>query len=269
MDTNTKVTGHPLAVVTGASSGIGYELARVFAQNGFDLYIVAEDANIFTAAEKFKSFGGRVEAAQIDLAKKEGVEDFYQKIRVYGKPVEAAALNAGVGVSGSFIENKIDEEENLINLNIMSTVRLAKHLLQDMVSNGRGRILFTSSIAAEMPGPYYACYAASKSFIQSFAEALREEVKDKGVVITALQPGATETKFFERAHMLDTPTGQAKKDSPAEVAEDGFKALMEGKDHVVAGSFKNKVQASIAKFMSESQQAKTHAKQTKPFSEHH
>jgi short-subunit dehydrogenase len=134
---------------------------------------------------------------------------------------------------------------------------------------GHGRILFTSSIAAEMPGPYYAAYAASKAFLQSFSEAIREEVKDSGVVVTALQPGPTDTNFFARAGMLDTKAGQAKKDSPEKVAQDGYDALMHGKDHVVAGSLMNQIQALMARFISEPQAAKTHAKQTKPGSAYH
>lgn len=257
-----------LAVVTGASSGIGYELAKVFADNGFDLLVVAEDSGIINAAIEFRQSGRTVEYAQIDLAKPKGVEDLYSKIKLLNRPVEALAVNAGVGVGGEFIKTNIEQEINLINLNVTSAVHLTKLVLQDMVGARRGRILFTSSIAAEMPGPYYAVYGASKAFLQSFAEAIRFEVKDLGVTITALQPGATETNFFARGGMLDTKAGQAKKDDPAEVAQQGFEALMEGKDHVVAGSFKNKVAAAMGKLMTEAQGAKMQAKDLKPGSAH-
>jgi short-subunit dehydrogenase len=137
-----------------------------------------------------------------------------------------------------------------------------------MVEHGHGRVLLTSSLAAEMPGPYYAVYAASKAFIQSFAEAIRIEVKDQGITVTALQPGATDTNFFERADMQDTKAGQGKKDDPALVAQQGFEALMAGKDHVVAGSFMNKVQSTVAKFITEAQGAQIQAQHTKPGTGH-
>lgn len=253
-----------LAVITGASSGIGYELAKVFAKNGFDLMVVAENPEIAEAAEAFRAFDGKVYPVRADLATFEGVDLLFQKIKALGQPVDALCLNAGVGVSGEFAETSLEAELNLIQLNIVSLIHLTKHVLPDMISRGAGKILFTSSIAAEMPGPYYAVYAASKAFVQSFAEALRLEVKEKGVVVTALQPGPTDTNFFARAGMLDTKAAVGKKDDPAIVAEEGFMALMEGDDAVVAGSLKNVAQATMARFMSESQQAKVHAKQTKP-----
>jgi short-subunit dehydrogenase len=258
-----------LAVVTGASSGIGYELAKVFANNGFDLLIAAEDAGIESAAREIGTqTGRRVDFLRVDLARKEGVDALYRRIVESGQPVEALVVNAGVGVSGEFAETLIEEEINLINLNVISSVRLSKMILKDMLNQGRGRILFTSSVAAEMPGPYYAVYAASKAFVQSFASAIRFEVKDKGIVITALQPGATDTNFFERAHMTDTKVGQAEKDDAAEVAQQGFDALMAGKDHVVAGSLMNKVNVAGARFMTEQQGARMQAQQTKPQDTH-
>ncbi|MBX3033994.1 MAG: SDR family NAD(P)-dependent oxidoreductase [Bdellovibrionaceae bacterium] len=256
----------PLAVITGASSGIGYELANVFAENGFDLIVNAEDRGIVDAAHAFRRHGGLVEAVQADLATFEGVEKLYTHIVSLGRPLDSLVLNAGVGVGGEFAETELQDELRLIRLNIVSLVHLTKRILPDFIARESGRILFTSSIAAEMPGPYYAVYAASKAFVQSFSEALREEVKDKGIVVTALQPGATDTNFFARANMLDTKAGQGKKDEPAQVAKDGFDALMAGKDHVVAGSMMNKVQAGMAKIISEKRGAKISAKQTKPAS---
>jgi short-subunit dehydrogenase len=147
-------------------------------------------------------------------------------------------------------------------------VHLSKRVLPDFVAKNEGKILFTSSIAAEMPGPYYAVYAASKAFVQSFSEALRNELKDTGVIVTALQPGATETNFFARADMLDTKAGESKKDSARDVALQGFEAMINGDDHVVAGSFANKIRTTLARVMPETVQAKVHAMDTKPDSLH-
>lgn len=261
----TNTTGTPpLAVITGASSGIGFELAKVFMEHGYDLMIVAEDDQIAAAGKELSAGGRRVIHAQHDLATAEGVQAFYQRIKDTGRPVDAIALNAGVGVGGRFLENDIEAELNMISLNIVSLVRLSKLVLKDMVARGQGRVLFTSSIAALMPGPYYAVYAASKAFVQSFSEALRYELKDTGVTITALQPGATDTNFFARAGMLDTKAGTSEKDDPADVARDGFDAMIAGKDHVVAGAFKNKVQAVMSEVTPEPMKAAQHAKLTEP-----
>jgi len=174
------------------------------------------------------------------------------------------SLNAGVGVGGPFVENDLDAELNLINLNVVSVVHLAKHVVQDMVARNEGRILFTSSIAAEGPAPYEAIYGASKAFVQSFAEAVRYEVKDSGVTVTALMPGPTDTEFFERGGMEDTRVGQGPKDDPADVAKDGFEALMAGKDKVHAGSSKSTLQAAAARVLPDKARAATHAAMTKP-----
>lgn len=263
-----------LAVITGASSGIGMEMAHVFAENGFNLLIAAENDNIHDVARDLEAYGTTVEAIQADLATYDGVHTLLDAIKAKGTPVHSIAMNAGVGVGGPFIETDLAKEMNLIQLNIVSLVHLTKHLLPDFVRRNDGRILFTSSIAAEMPGPYYAVYAASKSFVQSFSEAIRSELKDMNedskVTITALQPGATDTNFFARADMLSTKAGKSdSKDDPRDVARDGFNALMDGKDHVVAGSFKNKVQATMARLMPETMQAKVHSMDTKPDSVKH
>ena len=255
------------AVVTGASSGIGLELARKFAENDFDVLIAAEDPGIRVAAAELVDAGTDVQAVQVDLATPEGVESLISAIDATGREVDAIAINAGVGNSGAFIDVPLEDEQRLIGLNVGSTVQLAKAVLPRMVARGSGRVLFTASIASTMPGPYYATYAASKAFVLSFAEALRYEVKDKGVTVTALMPGPTDTNFFERAGAQETPVNQKPKDDPAEVAADGFEALMAGKDHVVAGSGKNKLQAVASKFMSEPAKAAVHARMTKPTSE--
>lgn len=253
-----------LAVVTGASSGIGLELARQFAEHDFDLLIAAEHAGIQEAAVTLRSQGGTVEPVQVDLATREGVDQLYAQMKALGRPVDAIAINAGVGVGGPFVDTDLEEELRLINLNVVSVVQLSKYVLRDMISRGEGRVLYTSSIAADMPAPFEAVYGASKAFELSFAEALRNELKDTGVSITVLQPGATETNFFRRAGMEDTKVGAGKKDDPAEVAKQGFEALMAGKDHIVAGSLKNRIQDAAAQVMPEPAKAAAHRKLSEP-----
>lgn len=260
---NPVASSRPFAVITGASSGIGYELAQVFAKNNFDILVTAEDAGIVEAAEAFRVFGGEVDHLQTNLAAFKGVDALYQKIQSLNRPIDTVVFNAGVGTNGEFQNIPMDEELNVIQLNITSTVHLAKHVVKDMIAQRHGRLLFTSSLAAEMPAPYCAVYAASKSFIQSFSEALRFELKAHGIIVTALQPGPTETKFFERADMMDTKVAQAKKDSAADVAQQGFDALMAGKDHVVTG-FKNKLQSAMGKFIPETMSAQIHSTKNKP-----
>jgi uncharacterized protein len=254
----------PLAVVTGASSGIGYELAKQFAQNGFDLVVTSTNASINEAAQAFNQLGANVETVQADLATYEGVETLYRKIKETNRPVEAIAINAGVGVGGEFTKTDLQEELNLINLNVVSSVHLAKRVVKDMVDRGQGRVLFTSSIAALMPGPFEAVYAASKAFIHSFAEGLRNELKDTGVTVTSLMPGPTDTNFFHRAGMDDTKAGANKKDDPAEVAKQGFEALMAGKDSVVAGSPMTKLQGNVSKVLPDTLNAEQHRQLTEP-----
>jgi uncharacterized protein len=261
---DSKLT-RPLAVVTGASNGIGYELAKQFAQNGFDLLVTATGASINEAARSFEDLGAKVETVQADLATYDGVEKLYDKIKATGKPVDAIAINAGVGVGGDFAsETDLKDELNLINLNVISTVHLAKRVVKDMVDRGNGRILFTSSIAALMPGPFEAVYSASKAFVRSFAESLCNELKDKGVTVTALMPGPTDTNFFHRADMDDTKVGTSKKDDPAEVAKQGFEALMAGKDDLVAGSLKTKVMGMASKILPDELKAEQHRKISEP-----
>jgi len=257
--------GRPLAVVTGASSGIGYELARQFARNGFDLLVAAEDAGLEPAAKELEGLGARVQRVQVDLATYEGVEKLYARIKAEGRPVEAIAINAGVGVGGDFArDTELEAELNLIQLNVTSSVHLAKRVVKDMVARGSGRILFTSSIAAVMPGPFEAVYAASKSFLLSFSEAIRNELQDTGVTVTALMPGPTETNFFHRAGMDDTKVGTDKKDSAELVARQGFEALMAGEDKVIAGSLKNKAMAAAATVLPQTATAELHRGMSKP-----
>jgi short-subunit dehydrogenase len=265
MSTSTTDTStRPLAVVTGASSGIGRALAEQFVERGFDVVAAAEDDELTAAASALQARGATVVPVQADLATSEGVEQLHAAVTATGRPVAAAALNAGVGVGGRFDETDLEADLRLIDLNVRSQVHLAKLLVRDMVQRGEGRLLFTSSIAAKMPGPYHATYAASKAYLHSFAEAIRTELKDTGVTVTSLMPGPTDTEFFERADMEDTKIGSGNKDDPADVARDALAALMAGKDHVVAGSMLNKVQAATSSVLPDKAVSSAAAPMTEP-----
>jgi uncharacterized protein len=262
-------TTKPFAVVTGASSGIGLELAKQFASNGYDLLIAAEDIELSGAVGALQALGANVDAVQLDLASDGGVDELYARIQAAGRPVDALALNAGIGAGGAFAGPDADrtdlaQELQIIDLNVRSTVHLAKHVIGDMVDRNEGKVLFTSSIASTMPGAFQAVYNASKSFVQSFALAIRNELKDTNVTITALMPGPTDTEFFERADMLDTKVGADDKDDPADVARDGFEALMAGKERVVSASLKTKAQGRAGRFMPDSAKAEMHRKMAEP-----
>lgn len=256
----------PFAVITGASNGIGYELAKQFAQNGFDLLITATGSSIDeVASEIAQTSKSEIQTVQADLATYEGVETLYNKIKETGRPVDAIAINAGVGVGGEFArETDLQDELNIINLNVVSSVHLAKRVVKDMVERGKGKILFTSSIAGIMPGPFEAVYAASKAFLQSFSLSIRNELKDTGVTVTSLMPGPTDTNFFDRADMEDTKAAKSQKDDPAEVAKQGFEALMAGKDSVIAGSLMTKIQGAVSQVLPDGLKAEMHRQLTKP-----
>jgi short-subunit dehydrogenase len=245
--------------VTGASSGIGLELARQFAGNDFDVIVAAEDDAIAAAAQEIAAeTGAAVHPVQVDLATPDGVQELHRR-------VEAIALNAGIGAGGAFAtDTDLERELRLVDLNCRSTVHLAKLVVADMVARDSGRMLFTSSIASTMPGSFQAVYNASKSFVQSFALALRNELKDTGVTVTSLMPGPTETEFFERADMLDTKVGTDEKDDPADVARDGFEALMAGKERVVSHSAKTKAQGRASRFLPDSVKAEMHRRMAEP-----
>ncbi len=254
----------PLALVTGASSGIGLELAKIFAANAFDLIVAAEDAELDEAARGIRSAGVEVDSVRVDLATPAGVEELWHRVQTARRPLDAAALNAGVGQGGDFRETPLEAELRIVDLNCRSTVHLAKHVVRDMAARGRGRILITSSIASTMPGAFQAVYNASKSFVQSFALALREELKDTGVTITSLMPGPTDTEFFARADMLDTRVGAGPKDDPADVARQGFEALMDDDERVLAASVKTKLQGHASRVLPDSVKAKMHRTMAEP-----
>jgi short-subunit dehydrogenase len=250
--------------VTGASSGIGFELARQFVEHGYDLLVNAEDNGIHTAATELSANGTDVRAVQADLSTDEGVERLYAAVRAESRPLAAAALNAGVGEGGAFLETPLDAEFEIIDVNVRSTVHLAKLVLRDMAARDEGDVLITSSIASTMPGSFQAVYNASKSVLQSFAEALQSELKDTGITITSLMPGPTETNFFHRAEMEDTRVGQSKKDDPAQVARQGFEAMVKGRKRVVGGSLKTKAQEAMNKVLPDQAKAAAHRAMAKP-----
>ncbi len=250
-----------LAVVTGASTGIGYELAKQCAENGFDLLVVADEAAISGAAQELRVLGGEVEPLEADLSTTEGVDKLYAAIK--GRPVDALLANAGRGLGRGFLDQDFRDVRKVIDTNITGTVYLLQRIGRDMRSRRAGRILITGSIAGFTPGTYQAVYNATKAFLDSFSFALRHEVKDSGVSVTCLMPGATETEFFERADMMDTKVGTAKKDDPADVAKTGFKAMMKGEGDVVTG-WHNKLQTAIASITPAGMLAEQHRKMAQP-----
>ena len=255
-----------VAVVTGASSGIGFNLAKVFAENGFDLIVGSAGGRIEEAASELQGSGTEVKAVQADLATYEVVDKFWSSVEADGRKIDAVAINAGVGVGGLFVDTDLKEEINLVRLNVEGTVHLAKHAVKKLVSQGEGRILITASIASEMVAPREAVYAASKAFDLSFARSLRDELEGTGVTVTALQPGPTDTEFFDRAGLGNTKAGTKGKteSEPYDVAKEGFEALMAGKDHVYAASAKTKLEGALSGLTPNSVMAKMHDNMAKP-----
>lgn len=254
-----------LAVVTGASTGIGFALADELAHRGFDLIVAADEDRILDAAKQLGEAGVMARPVRADLATPAGVDQLYDEITAQDGPVEVLAINAGVGVSGDFARhNALDAELRLIDLNVRSAVQLAKLVVEPMARRGRGRVLFTSSIAASAPGPYHATYAASKAFLLSFAQAIRYELRDTGVTVTALMPGVTDTEFFDRARMNDTPVARADKDDPALVARQAVAALFDGRASVVTGSWRNRAQVYLGRLAPDGFKARIQGRLTRP-----
>ncbi|MDH6280332.1 SDR family NAD(P)-dependent oxidoreductase [Prescottella agglutinans] len=224
-----------LALVTGASTGIGYELARGLAARRYDLVLVADDDAVRPVAAEFAPQGITAHAIEADLATNVGLAEVRRSLDALERPIGVAALNAGIGAHGRFDRMSIDDDLRMIALNVTATVRLAKYVLRPMVDRGEGRVLFTSSSATAMPGPLCATYAASTAFVQSFADAVRTELADTGVAITTLMPGATDTDFFDRAGMQDTALARGPKADPEDVAQRGLEALFAGNDCVEIG----------------------------------
>lgn len=249
------------AIVTGASTGIGRELALQCAQQGFDLLIVADEPAIEEAAVAVRAYGGQVDSLEADLSTIEGVDALIAAAA--GRPIDALLANAGAGLGKGFLDQQWDDIRHVIDTNVTGTLYLIHQVAGDMRTRGSGRILITGSIAGLMPGSFQAVYNGTKAFLDSFSYALRNELEDSGVTVSVLMPGATDTAFFERADMLDTKVGTAKKDDPADVAKVGFDAMMAGDADVVAG-MKNKVLATLANLTPATVLAEQHRKMSEP-----
>jgi len=256
-------TPKQLAVVTGASTGIGLELARLCAQQRWDLIIAADEPLIENAARELSGMGVNCVAVECDLATAAGVAKLNSAIHAAGRPVDALLANAGRGLGKGFLDQDLDEALKVIHTNIDGTVRLIHEVANGMRSRGQGRILITGSIAGLMPGTFQAVYNGSKAFLDSFSVALSNELKDTGISVTCLMPGATETEFFDRADMTDTKVGSGEKAHASDVAKTGFDAMMKGELKVVAG-FGNKLRAAISHIAPDSTLADMHRGMAEP-----
>lgn len=250
-----------LAVVTGASTGIGLELAKIAAKKKYDLVIAANEPEIEQAAAELRREGGRVDVVQADLSTTEGNDQVIAKIG--SRPVALLLANVGRGLGKAFLDQSWDDIRFVIDTNVTGPVYLVRKVAAGMRTQGEGKILFTGSIAGFMPGSYHAVYNATKAFIDSFSYALREELTETRITVTCLMPGPTETKFFERAGLLDTKVGTQEKDDAADVAQTGWDAMMDNEGGVVAG-MKNKMQAAMAHVTPAEMLARQHTKMTKP-----
>jgi short-subunit dehydrogenase len=252
-----------LAVITGASTGIGFELAKLAGADGYDLLIVANETLIEGAAEDLRPTGAQVETVQADLARFEGVDTLLAATK--GRPIDVLCANAGIGTGGAFLDQEIENWRHSIDTNITGTVYLLQKVLAQMVARGEGRVLVTGSIAGYIPGSFNAIYNATKAFIDNFTDALRDELKDHdGVTLTTLKPGATDTLFFQRAGMEDTKVGQDdNKADPAKVAKDGWNAMLKGKGAITSGLV-NKLQVAAAGVVPASILADRHRQMAEP-----
>lgn len=251
------------AIVTGASTGIGFELASIAAENGYDLLVVADEPLIDAAAADFKRHGVQVIALEADLSTLEGVDHLLAA--THGRTVDLLCANAGRGLGRGFLDQEVAAWRRVIDTNITGTLYLLQHVLKDMVARDEGKILVTGSIAGFIPGSFQAVYNGTKAFVDSFADAIRNEIKDsKGVTVTTLMPGPVETEFFDRADMLDTSVGASgSKSDPADVARDGWNALMKGQAHIISG-WKNKLQVAAAHVTPAAILAEQHRKMAEP-----
>ena len=252
-----------LAVITGASTGIGFELAHLAAADGYDLVVVANEPLIDAAADDFRRSGSNVSSVKADLSTTDGVDTLLAATA--GRPIDVLCANAGIATGGAFLDQSFANWRHSIDTNITGTVYLLQKVLTQMVDRGAGRVLVTGSIAGYVPGSFNAVYNATKAFVDNFTDAIRDELKDhEGVTVTTLKPGATDTEFFARADMLDTRVGQDdSKADPAKVAKDGWTAMQEGKDAITSGWF-NKLQVAAAGIAPASVMAHQHRKMAEP-----
>jgi short-subunit dehydrogenase len=256
------------ALITGGSSGIGLELAKLFARDKYDLILVARDeGELAAAASTLKEEGVDVITISKDLFDPNAATALYNEVKDRGITVDVLVNDAGQGMYGKFIETDLERELDIIQLNVVSLVVLTKLFLKDMVANKNGKILNLASIASKVPGPYHAVYHGTKAFVHSFNEAVKNELKETGVTLTSLLPGATDTDFFRKADMLDAKIVQeGDLAAAADVAADGYKALMDGKDMVVSG-FKNKVQVAMSNILPDNVGAENMRKMQEPTSD--
>jgi short-subunit dehydrogenase len=251
------------AIVTGASSGIGLELARRLAEEGYDLLIAADLPAIEDAGQELKQRGINCQALLCDLSTRDGVEQLIGAAEQIGRPIDALVANAGIGLGHAFLDQDLEQALKVVHTNVDGTLILLHRLGQKMRSQGQGRILITGSIAGLMPGTFEAVYNGTKAFLDSFSVALNNEMKESGVTVTCLMPGPTETDFFKRGDMADTKVGSGEKQSAAEVAKIGYEAMMSGELEVVAG-LKNKFQAAMSHIMPDSVLANMHRNLAEP-----
>jgi uncharacterized protein len=241
-------------LITGATSGIGYELARQFAKNGYDLVIVARNhEELSKKANEFKEYGINVISISKNLFLQEEVYSLYSELKMNGISPEILVNDAGQGLYGKFQDTDIHREVDIINLNIIAVVILTKLFIKDRLSKGSGKILNLASVAGKVPGPWHSVYHGTKAFILSWSEAIREELKDSGISVTALLPGLTDTDFFNKAEMNRSKLLEDKDNlaSPEDVALDGYNALMNGDDKVISG-LKNKLSVAISNLATDS-----------------
>ena len=248
------------AIVTGASSGIGLEIARLAAADGYDL-LVAADTPLVDASAALKELGVEVRSVEADLATAAGVDQLLDATG--GRPIDVLVANAGHGLGRAFLEQEPREWRHVIDTNITGTLLLIQQVARDMVARNQGRILITGSIAGHIPGTFQAVYNGSKAFIDSFSDALGNELKETGGTGTCLKPGATETEFFERADLMDTKVGTREKDDPADVARTGWEAMKDGKRSVIHGLM-NKLQVAAVTIAGGGVGAEMHRKETEP-----
>lgn len=259
----------PCALITGASEGIGFELAKLFAADGYNLILVARnEQRLNNSAAQLRQNGVEVITISKDLFSREAAFELYNEVKAQGHQVDVLVNDAGQGLYGEFKDTDINRELSIIDLNIASLVILTKSFLQDMVARNEGKILNLASIASKVPGPWQSVYHGTKAFVLSFTEAIREELKDTNITVTALLPGATDTDFFNKAEMQESKILQDKSalSDPADVAKDGYDALQSDKDKVISG-FKNKVQIAMSNITPDSAVAHMMNEQQKPVSE--
>lgn len=251
------------AIVTGASTGIGFELASLAAENGYDLLVVADEELIEAAARDLRLHGVSVDAVQADLSTVNGVDTVLAATA--GRRIDVLCANAGRGLGRGFLDQNLADWRRVVDTNITGTLYLLQSILKGMVARDDGKVLITGSIAGFIPGSFQAVYNGTKAFVDSFADALRNEIREaRGVTVTTLMPGPVETEFFDRADMLDTSVGASdSKSDPAAVARDGWNALMAGDAHIVSG-WKNKIQAAMAHVTPAAVLAEQHRKMAEP-----